>query len=225
MRNQCLLGPIAAALCFSVAADSQAADSAAPTEGAWGQNARWHGRLGIGLNPVAHFEDELPRAHTGFGAALSGFAQLWERFSVGVGADWERYAFDSGNTGDPVGSAPRYTDEVWTHSRLMALVQWDVMGRRFVAPFLVAGVGYGWQDASLTVEQCTPALANGPVVGVGGGLDVALGDAVGVGLEYRANTSPAGSSNCTAVYIPEEPLGPPGFALLQRVGINVSLRL
>jgi opacity protein-like surface antigen len=184
----------------------------------------WHARVGVGLNPVASDAAQVPRAHTGFGASLSGFAQLPHRISAGVGFDWERYTFDSQNFGDPYGSAPRYTGEVLTHTRLMALVQWDILRRRLITPYVLAGLGYGWEDAELTQWQCTPALQSGLVVGGGAGLDLAVHELISVGVEYRIHTLPSGTLDCTLAFVFAEPMGPPSDFLSQRIGIALSLR-
>lgn len=184
----------------------------------------WHGRFGFGLNPVASRTDRLPKAHMGFGASLAGFLQLPYRISAGVGFDWERYTFDSRNHGDPDGAAPRYTGEVLAHTRLMALVQWDVLRRGLITPFILAGLGYGWEHAELTQWQCAPALMSGRVLGAGAGLDVAVHELIGVGLEYRINTLPSATAACTLALIPDEPLGQPSDFLSQRIGITLSTR-
>lgn len=168
--------------------------------------------------------DDLPRAHLGLGASLSGFVQLPYRLSAGAGFDWERYTFDANNSGDPLGSGPRYTDEVLTHTRLMALAQWDILPRRFLTPYVLAGAGYGWEDAELTTWQCTPALKSGPVVGAGAGVDLALSRAVGVGFEYRANSLPFRTQICTQAQRDAEPMGPPSDFFSQRLGATLSAR-
>lgn len=184
----------------------------------------WHARVGVGLNPVASDAAPLPRAHTGFGGSLSGFAQLPYRVSAGVGFDWERYTFDSQNQGDPYGAPPRYTDEVLIHTRLMALVQWDILRRELITPYVLAGLGYGWESAELTQWQCRPALQSGLVMGAGAGLDLAVHERIGIGAEYRINTLPSGTVSCTAAYFPDEPMGPPSDFLSQRIGITLSIR-
>jgi opacity protein-like surface antigen len=150
--------------------------------------------------------------------------QLPYRVSAGLGFDWERYTFDSNNSGDGTRLTPRYTGEPLTHTRLMALVQWDILRRRFITPFLLVGLGYGWEDADVTDWQCSPALMSGLVVGAGGGLELAVHESIGVGVEYRINTLPETTVTCTLAAIADEPIGPPSDFSSQRAGITLSLR-
>jgi hypothetical protein len=106
----------------------------------------------------------------------------------------------------------------------MALVQWDVLRRRFVTPYILAGVGYCWEDAELTAWQCSPALMSGVVVGGGAGLDLAVHEWVGVGVEYRVNTLPKATASCTLALIYDEPIGPPSDFVSQRIGLTLSMR-
>jgi opacity protein-like surface antigen len=138
--------------------------------------------------------------------------------------DWDRYTFDSKNYGDPPGNRARYTDQVLSQARLMALLQWDVLERRLITPFVVTGLGYGWQNADLTSWQCRPDLPHGLALGAGAGLDFAVHELVGVGVEYRINTLPLGSRICTMAEIDAEPMGPPQDALWQRIAITFSVR-
>jgi opacity protein-like surface antigen len=223
MRMWRLPVPIIAGMCCSAHVHAEASGTSGTLE-APEHDYTWHGRVGFGLNPVARDPDELPAVHAGFGASLSGFVHLPYRISAGVGFDWERYTFDSKNYGDPPGSAARYTDEVLTHTRLMALVQWDVLRHRFVTPYILAGLGYGWEDAELTEWQCGPALMSGVVVGGGAGLDVAVHELIGIGLEYRINTLPKATATCTLAFISDEPMGPPSDFVSQRIGITLSMR-
>jgi hypothetical protein len=214
-----LLTPIIAGICCVAHAEAEPPGTSETREG----DHAWHGRVGVGLNLVSRGADGLPTVHMGFGASVSGFVHLPYRISAGVGFDWERYTFDSTNHGAPLGSAPRYTDEVLTHTRLMALVQWDVLRRRIVTPYVLAGLGYGWEGAELTEWQCSPALMSGAVVGGGAGLDLAVHELVGVGLEYRVNTLPKATASCTLAFIPDEPVGPPSDFVSQRIGITLSM--
>ena len=214
---------VIAGMCCAAHAHSEP-PGASGTLGTRERDSTWHGRLGVGLNPVARETDELPSVHTGFGASLSGFVRLPYRMSAGIGFDWERYTFDTNNFGDPAGSVARYKGEVLTHTRLMALAQWDVLRHRVVTPYILAGVGYGWEDAELTEWQCRPALMSGVVVGGGAGLELAVHESIGVGLEYRINSLPKATVSCTLAAISEEPIGPPSDFVSQRIGITLSVR-
>jgi hypothetical protein len=223
MRLRQLLMPTLAGICCSAHAHAEALGTSNTLE-TRRLDHTWHGRVGVGLNPVARGTESLPTVHMGFGASLAGFVQLPYRISAGVGFDWERYTFDSNNYGDPYGSAPRYTDEVLTQTRLMALVQWDILRRRFITPFILVGLGYGWEGAELTRWQCSPALMSGLVVGGGAGLDLAVHELIGVGLEYRINSLPHATASCTLAFLDDEPIGPPSDFLSQRIGITLSMR-
>lgn len=222
MRVRQLAVPIIAGMCRSAHADAETPHTAGILQTQ--RDHTFHGRVGLGLNPVARSSDELPTVHMGYGGSLSGFVHLPHRFSAGVGFDWERYTFDSKNYADPPGSAARYADEVLTHTRLMALVQWDVLRHRVVTPYILAGLGYGWEDAELTAWQCSPRLMSGVVVGGGAGLDLAVHELLGVGLEYRMNTLPKATASCTLAFIVDEPMGPPSDFVSQRIGITLSMR-
>jgi opacity protein-like surface antigen len=223
MPPQRLHVSIIAAICCAANANAQAPAATAPLE--TGAREHWlHARVGVGLNPVVGDDSSLPTAHLGYGASLAAFVYLPYRISTGVGFDWERYTFDSNNFGDASGSPARYTDEALTHTRLMALMQWDILPRRVVTPYVLAGLGYGWEDAELTQWQCSPALSSGPVLGAGAGLDWAVHHFLDVGLEYRVNTLPQGSRSCTLAFISNEPLGPPADFTSQRVGLTLSVR-
>lgn len=184
----------------------------------------WHARLGAGVNPVLGQASYSSQAHTGFGASLHGFIYLPHRFSVGAGFDWERYTYDSGVSGDPVDASPRYKDQALMHSRAMALVQWDVLPRGFINPYLLAGAGYGWEHAEVTTWQCSPKQNQGAVVGGGLGVEVALNQLLALGVEYRVNTLPLATRSCTLAFITNEPDGAPSDFLSQRVALTVGLR-
>jgi opacity protein-like surface antigen len=192
----CCAAACCAAACRAAACCAAPARAEPPREAISGEaisgeaperDVTWRARLGVGLNPVARSSDRLPTVHSGFGASLAGFVQLPYRVSAGLGFDWERYTFDSNNSRDGARLTPRYTGEPLTHTRLMALVQWDILRRRFITPFLLVGLGYGWEDAEVTDWQCSPALMSGLVVGAGGGLELAVHESIGVGVEYRIN--------------------------------------
>jgi opacity protein-like surface antigen len=223
MRLRRLPMPVIAGMCSAAHAHAETPGTPGTLE-TRERDHTWHGRVGVGRNPVARGADELPAVHTGFGASLSGFARVPYRFSVGVGFDWERYTFDSKNYGDPLGSAARYTDEVLTHTRLMTLVQWDVLQHRVVTPYILVGLGYGWEQGELTAWQCSPALMSGLVVGGGAGLDVAVHEVIGVGLEYRINTLPKAIATCTWAFISNEPIGPPSDFVSQRIAVTLSVQ-
>jgi len=184
----------------------------------------WHARVGIGLNPVIGQDDRLPTAYTGFGASLSGFVSLPLRLSAGAGLDWEQYTFDSNNHGDSQRTPPLYTGEILTQMRLMGLVQWDILRRGLVTPFVVLGAGYGWEKAALTGWQCTPVNSRGLVMGGGFGVQLALSDKLGAGVEYRGNTLPLGPTVCTLALFDDEPLGAPSDFFSHRIGITLSVR-
>lgn len=223
MRWRPWLTLILAGICASAHAQAETPAAPDPSE-TRERDATWHARVGFGLNPVSSTDDRLPTAHMGFGASLSGFIQLPYRFSAGAGVDWERYTFDSKAVGDADGSPPRFTGEILTHTRVMALVQWDILRRRLLTPFILAGLGYGWEHAELTTWQCSPALMSGRVLGGGAGLDLAVHELIAVGLEYRINTLPHGTLTCTLAFIRNEPVGPPSDFVSQRIGITLSVR-
>lgn len=185
--------------------------------------ATWHGRLGVGVNPVLDAEDYLPIAHTGFGASVAGFYQLPYRLSVGAGFDLERYTYDSANSGDDPYGAPRYVDQSLYNMRAQALLQWDIWTRSLVTPYVWLGPGYLWQHAESTDWQCHPDQNSGPVVGAGAGLDVALSSTIGVGVEYRVNTPPLTGRLCNGAQIDAEPRGVPGVTP-HRFGLTFSVR-
>lgn len=213
---------MAAFCCWPLPAQAETTASGGPVERALGT---WHGRFGVGVNPVSSGDNRLPTAHTGFGASLSGFVLLPLRLSAGLNFDWDRYTFDSANHEDLGTSVPpRYRDEVLMHTRLMALVQWDVLSRGLITPFVVAGAGYGWEHAALTEWQCTPKLSSGLVYGAGLGLDLAVYEAVAIGIEYRANALPDSTKTCTLAIIDNEPLGTPSDFFSQRIGLTLSVR-
>lgn len=182
-----------------------------------------HGRLGVGVNPVLEADDYLPIAKTGFGASVAGFYQLPYRLSVGVGIDVERYTYDSANYGDGLEPSPRYVDQSLVNVRPQALLQWDILSRTLFNPYLLIGAGYVWQHAELNDWQCRPKQDSGPVVGAGGGLDVAFSDAIGVGFEYRINTLPLTPRSCNLALIDLEPRGAPRVAP-HRFGITFGVR-
>jgi Outer membrane protein beta-barrel domain len=211
-----------AGICFT--ALGHAADGQPAADASLMNDATWRARLGLGVNPVVSSSEYLPKAHTGFGASLAGFVQLPYRLNVGLGADWERYTFDSNNNGDANRTTPRYTDEVLTHVRVMAQLQWDILKRQLITPSVFVGAGYGWEGAELTTWQCQPRRMHGPVVGAGVGLDLALNSMFDIGLEYRANTLPLGTRMCTLALIEDEPLGTPSDFFSQRIGLTFSVR-
>jgi hypothetical protein len=217
------LAPVIAGLCFASTGNAQAPGRGSGAEPLAEPRLTWLGRVSVGLNPVVSRTEYLPKAHLGFGVSLAGFVKLPYRFNAGLGFDWERYTFDSENMGDGNQSPPRYTDQVLTHSRVMGLVQWDVLPRRFITPFLLVGAGYGWEHSQLTQWQCTPALGYGLVVGGGVGLDIALSEIWSLGVEYRANTLPMGPRNCNPSFIFAEPRGAPSDFFSQRIGVTLSV--
>lgn len=180
----------------------------------------WHARLGVGVNPIFGTDNTLPIAKTGFGGTISGFYQLPYRFSLGAGYDWERYTYDSANVDDPLTMPPRYVDEALIHNRLQALVQWDILPRGFVTPFLLVGAGYGWKHDDLADSQCRPKPF---AVGAGAGVEVALGSAFGVGFEYRINAPLLGASKCTTAYDVSGPKDAPDITF-HRVGLTFNVR-
>ena len=103
-------------------------------------------------------------------------------------------------------------------------MQWDILRRELITPYVLAGLGYGWEDAELTRWQCTPALQSGLVVGGGAGLDLAVHERIAVGVEYRINTLPSGAGDCSLAFIYAEPMGTPSDFLSQRIGVTLSLR-
>lgn len=183
----------------------------------------WHGRLGVGVNPVLDAEDYLPIAKTGFGASVAGFYQLPYRLSVGAGFDLERYTYDSANSGDDPYAPPRYVAQSLYNMRAQALLQWDIWTRSLVTPYLWIGPGYVWEHAELTDWQCNPKQNSGPVVGAGAGVDIALSSAIGVGAEYRVNTPPLTGRWCNMAQIDAEPRGAP-YVTPHRFGLTFSVR-
>lgn len=212
-----ILGSFFLATCASLGIDRAAAEEAPEAP------VTWHGRLGVGVNPVLDAEDYLPIAKTGFGASVAGFYQLPYRLSVGAGLDVERYTYDSSNYADRSDDPPRYVDQSLVNVRPQVLLQWDIWRRTLVNPYLLIGAGYVWQQAEVTSWQCRPRQNSGPVVGAGGGFAVALSDAIGVGFEYRVNTSPLTPRSCTLALIELEPRGAPEV-LSHRFGVTVSVR-
>jgi opacity protein-like surface antigen len=224
-----LLGVAACVVVDNASASPAAKNTAAKNTAADDTSAKstqeetWHARLGVSVNPVLDAEDYLPIAKTGFGGSVSAFYRLPYRLGVGAGVDLDRYTYDSSNHGDGPYGPPRYVDQQLLDVRAQALLQWDWWARDLINPYLLIGAGYVWQHAELTDWQCHPRQRSGPIGSVGAGLDVALGSAVGVGVEYRVNTPPLTGGLCTGVQIDDEPRGAPRVTN-HRLGLTVSVR-
>lgn len=212
-------------ICATRPSSLRAEESSTRAQDSQQNNTTWHARLGVGVSPIIEQNTTLPDAHTGFGASISGFYQLPFRLSVGANFDWDAFTFDSANHGDlRTNRSPRYQDRGLRHTRLMGLVQWDILDRNFITPFVIAGAGYGWEHATLTEWQCSPKLASGLVLSAGLGAEVALTELFGLGVEYRISSLPSSIRSCTLAQIDDEPLGAPGDFIPQRIALTFSLR-
>lgn len=185
----------------------------------------FHARVGFGVTPVAFLSDDhLPTAHHGFGAFFSAFGELPYRFSLGGGFDWERYGYETTTMAGSRDGEVVFPDEQLTHTRLLGLVEWDVLERGLVNPYLLALAGWGWEHATKTRWQCSPDTASGPVFGGGVGVDVAALSWLAIGLEYRIATLPIASpSMCTLAQFDDEPKGPPRDFIPQRIALTLSV--
>lgn len=180
----------------------------------------WHARLGVGVNPIFETDNILPIAKTGFGGTISGFYQLPYRLSVGAGYDWERYTYDTTNVDDPPTTPPRYVDRELIYNRLQALLQWDVLPKDFVTPFLLVGAGYGWEPDGQGDSQCRSKPF---ALGAGAGIEMALGPAIGVGFEYRINAPLQGATMCTTAAQIGGSKGAPDITF-HRFGLTFNVR-
>lgn len=183
----------------------------------------WHARLGLGVNPALGGRDNLPTAKTGLGGSLSAFRQLPYRLSLGPGFDLERYTYDTTNPPDSTTGQTLFTDVELYFGRIMALLQWDILERKLVNPFLLVGLGFGIGHAEIPLRQCSPSQPIGPVVGVGAGVDIAIGETLGLGFEYRGNSPPITPYSCAYLYMPDAPRGAP-LVISHRFGLTLSFR-
>lgn len=188
------------------------------------EQSNFHARGGFGITPVVfRSTDHLPTAHHGVGAFLSAFADLPYRLSIGGGFDWERYSYETTTSAGGRGDDPVFPDETLTYTRLLGAVEWRVLARGLVNPYLFAVAGWGWENATKTRWQCSPETASGPVFGGGAGVDIAASSWLSIGAQYRIVTQPRTVYACTLAEIPDEPMGPPSDFFPQRLALTLSV--
>jgi hypothetical protein len=194
-------------------------------EGTASAESNFHARVGFGLTPVAfRSTDHLPTAHHGIGAFFTAFAELPYRFSVGGGFDWERYGYETTTYGAEADGEVVFPEEQLTHTRLLGLLEWEVLERDLVNPYLLVVTGWGWEQATKTRWQCSPETSAGPVFGGGAGVDIAASSWFAIGLEYRVVTQPLFSGpSCSGADEPDEPMGPPSDFIPQRIALTLSV--
>jgi opacity protein-like surface antigen len=166
----------------------------------------------------------LPEAHLGFGGFVAVFLQLPVQLSAGIGGDWERYRYDSANNGDDPTGPPRYKDETLDYTRLLGLVQYDMLPQSVLNPFVFGLAGYQWERHELTRWQCRPKQASGVMFGGGLGVEYAVSELARVGVEYRYATQPDSTATCTLAFIPDEPRGAPYDFSPMRIALTLSAR-
>ena len=201
-------------------------EGATPTSEAGDATGRdFFARGGFGVTPVwFQHTDQVPEAHTGVGVFMMAFAQLPYRLSLGGGFDWERYSYETATHQDSSQGIATFPEERLTHSRLLGALQWDLLERGLVNPYVLGVGGWGWEQATKTGWQCSPKTARGPVVGAGAGVEVAARPWLSLGLEYRITTLPLiGLYTCTLVEMPNEPLGAPANFIPQRIALTLSV--
>lgn len=205
--------------------DTQDEGAAATSEASDANERDFFARAGFGVTPVSsQREDRLPQAHTGVGLFMMAFAQLPYRLSLGGGFEWERYSYETATESDSRQGITTFPDEALTHTRLLGALEWDLLERGLVNPYLIAVAGYGWEGATKNSWQCSPKNASGPVVGGGAGVELAARPWLSVGLEYRITTLPLlVTYTCTMAIMPDEPLGPPSDFVPQRIALTLSV--
>lgn len=224
--NRCICGVMVLAVLGASAggarADTEAPATSPPSEAA-AKESNFHARGGFGITPVAfQSDDELPTAHHGVGAFFTAFAELPYRLSLGAGFDWERYRYEM--TTREAAPEVAFPDERLTYTRLLGLVEWDLLERGLVNPYLLAVVGLGWQAATKTSSHCSSDTGAGPVLGGGLGVDVAVSRWFAVGVEYRITAGPFTSAiACQPIDDPSDPRGDPSDFIPQRIALTLSV--
>jgi len=201
-------------------------EGAAPSSEASDANERdFFARAGFGVTPVLfRRSDHLPEAHHGMGLFMMAFAQLPYRLSLGGGFEWERYSYETATSADYSQGVTTFPEERLTHSRLLGVLEWDLLERGLVNPYVLGVAGWGWEQATKNTWQCSPKNASGPVVGGGAGVELAARPWLSVGLEYRITTLPLlVTYTCTLAEIPDEPMGPPADFVPQRIALTLSV--
>lgn len=205
--------------------DTNDAGVGPPSDTTSAEASNFHARGGFGITPVVfRSTDHLPTAHHGAGAFLTAFAELPYRFSLGGGVDWERYSYETTTVEGDLRDDPVYPDEELTHTRLLGALEWGVLERGLVNPYLLAVMGFGWEQATKTRWQCSPKTSSGPVFGGGVGVDIAVTSWLSMGAEYRIVTQPLFSGiTCADANFTDEPMGPPSDFIPQRIALTLSV--